>query len=155
MSVLQAVLAAISLPELIIGLALSTAIAVAGYRRGALDESGLAGGILTGTLTFGFGGWEWGLLLIAFFASSSALSFYRARDKRRLADHFAKGRRRDLAQALANGGIPAALALASLIWPHPAWFAACGGALATPNADTWATEMGLLRARSPRLVTTC
>jgi uncharacterized protein (TIGR00297 family) len=154
LSPLQAVLETISLAELIGGLVLSAAIAVAGYRRGVLDESGVVGGILTGTLTFGLGGWEWGLLLIAFFASSSALSLFDAGKKEELADRFAKGYRRDIGQALANGGVPALLAAASLIWPHPVWFAACAGALASANADTWATEIGVRSTRRPRLITT-
>jgi uncharacterized protein (TIGR00297 family) len=151
---LQTVLAAISLPELIAGLLLSVGVAIAGYRRNALDESGMAGGILTGTLTFGLGGWEWGVLLIAFFVSSSVLSFVGTQTKARLAGRFSKGHRRDLGQALANGGVPALLAIASLLWPHPAWFAACAGALSAANADTWATEIGVLSSRVPRLITT-
>jgi uncharacterized protein (TIGR00297 family) len=153
-SSLQTVLAAISLPELVVGLLLSIVVAVIGHRRGALDDSGMVGGLVTGTLTFGLGGWEWGLLLLAFFTSSSILSFYRARAKERIADRFAKGRRRDIGQALANGGVPALLAVCSLLWPHPAWFAACAGALSAANADTWATEIGVLSARLPRLITT-
>jgi uncharacterized membrane protein len=70
------------------------------------------------------------------------------------ADKFAKGGRRDLGQALANGGLGALLAVASWLWPHPAWLAAFAGAMAAVTADTWATEIGILSARSPRLITT-
>jgi len=140
--------------ELVGGLALSLLIGVAGYKRGALNGSGLLGALITGTLIFGLGGWEWGALLILFFISSSALSFYRARDKERLAEKFAKGHRRDLGQALANGGLAASLATLSQLRPHPLWFVACAGAMAAVNADTWATELGVLNARPPRLITT-
>ena len=140
--------------ELVGGLALSLLIGVAGYKRGALNGSGLLGALITGTLIFGLGGWEWGALLILFFISSSALSFYRARDKERLAEKFAKGHRRDLGQALANGGLAALLATLSQLRPHPLWFVACAGAMAAVNADTWATELGVLNARPPRLITT-
>ena len=75
--------------RLVSGLTFSTAIGVMGYKRGALSGSGVAGAIITGTLIFGLGGWEWGALLIAFFISSSVLSFYRARDKENLAEKFA------------------------------------------------------------------
>ncbi len=140
--------------ELIGGFLLSLAIGALGYKRGALNRSGVWGAILTGTLIFGFGGWEWGALLIIFFVSSSALSFYRAGEKDGLAEKFAKGHRRDMGQALANGGLAALLALLSQLSPRPFWFAACAGAMAAVNADTWATELGVLNSRPPRLITT-
>jgi uncharacterized protein (TIGR00297 family) len=150
----------ISSVELVGGFALSLAIGLLGYWRGALKVSGVIGAVLTGTLIFGLGGWAWGALLIAFFVSSSALSSYRAQDKERLAEKFAKGHRRDLSQALANGGVAALAAVLSKLLPlsgggwEGGWFAACAGALAAVNADTWATELGVLSARPPRLITT-
>ena len=147
----------INLWELVGGFLLSLAIALVAYKRGALTLSGVLGAIVTGTLMFGFWGWEWGLLLIAFFVSSSALSFYRAADKEGLAEKFAKGHRRDLGQALANGGVSALLAVLSRVLPsllgEVAWFAACAGAMAAVNADTWATELGVLSPHPPRLIT--
>jgi uncharacterized protein (TIGR00297 family) len=146
--------------ELVGGFVLSLVIGLTGYRRGALKGSGVVGAVVTGTLIFGFGGWEWGALLIAFFVSSSALSFYHAKDKEGLAEKFAKGHRRDLAQALANGGAAAVLAALSQLFPivegggEGVWFAACAGAMAAVNADTWATELGVLSSHPPRLITT-
>ena len=151
----------LNLFELLGGLAFSTFIGAMGYRRGALSSSGVVGAIITGTLIFGLGGWEWGILLVAFFVSSSALSFYRAGEKQGLAEKFAKGHRRDLGQAMANGGITALLAVLSQLPPFPGggkgrvlWFVACAGAMAAVNADTWATELGVLNPRPPRLITT-
>jgi len=154
-------LGSLNLFELAGGFALSLVIGVIGYRHGALSGSGVVGALIAGTLIFGLGGWEWGTLLIAFFVSSSALSFYRAHDKQRLAEKFAKGHRRDLGQALANGGVAALLAVLShLLPPLPGggkggiWFVACAGAMAAVNADTWATELGVLSPHPPRLITT-
>ena len=143
-----------SLLELLAGLALSLLVGAAGYRRGALSGSGFVGAFITGLLIFGLGGWEWGALLVAFFISSSALSFYRASEKRSVAEKFAKGHRRDLGQALANAGLAAVLAALSQFRPHSLWFFACDGAMAAVNADTWATELGVLSRHQPRLITT-
>ena len=68
---------AINLPRILAGIILSALIGAVAYRRGSLTPSGWLGAIITGTLTFGFGGWTWGLTLIAFFLSSSALSHFR------------------------------------------------------------------------------
>ncbi|NLE44495.1 MAG: DUF92 domain-containing protein [Chloroflexi bacterium] len=143
-----------NLGQLLIGLVSAAGIGAFAYWRGALTRSGVVGAILTGTLILGLGGWQWGLLLIAFFASSSLLSFYREREKLSTAEKFAKGHRRDLAQTLANGGLAALLAALSRVYPSPLWFFACAGAMAAVNADTWATEIGVLSTRAPRLITT-
>jgi uncharacterized protein (TIGR00297 family) len=157
-------LGSLNLFEILGGFVLSLAIGILGYLRGALSGSGVVGALVTGTLIFGLGGWEWGALLILFFVSSSALSFYRAREKQSLAEKFAKGHRRDLAQALANGGLVALLAVLSRVFSPLSpllggmggglWFFACAGAMAAVNADTWATELGVLSPRPPRLITT-
>jgi uncharacterized membrane protein len=54
---------------------------------------------------------------------------------------------------LANGGLPAALAVCAHVRPSPRLVAAYAGALAAANADTWATEIGALSPAAPRLVT--
>ena len=146
----------IDLPRILAGLALSALIGALAYRRGSLTRSGWAGAIITGTLTFGLGGWTWGLALIAFFISSSALSHFRRATKERVAgEKFEKGGRRDLAQALANGGAGALLALAYALGGEPAaLLAAFTGVMATVTADTWATEIGVLSPHPPRLITT-
>jgi uncharacterized protein (TIGR00297 family) len=137
-----------------LGIVLSGLIALVAYRRGSLSRSGVAGALLVGTAIFGFGGWVWGTLLVIFFVLSSLLSHYKETAKAGLAEKFDKGQRRDLGQTLANGGAGALLALAYRLHPDPAWLAAFVGAMATVNADTWATELGVLSRRPPRLITT-
>lgn len=145
----------IDLFRILLGLVLSIAIGALAYWRRSLTISGWLGAILTGTLTFGFGGWPWGLTLITFFGSSSVLSHYKESLKeRRAAEKFAKGGRRDFAQTLANGGIGAALALAYGLMGEPSFLlAAFLGVMATVTADTWATELGVLSPHKPRLIT--
>jgi uncharacterized protein (TIGR00297 family) len=142
-----------SLLQVLLGLLLSALIGYIGYRRRSLAPSGVAGAVLLGTLIFGLGGWAWGTLLVVFFVSSSALSHFKAARKQAVAEKFSKGGRRDLAQALANGGAAALAVIGHTVWPHPAWWAAFVGAVATVNADTWATELGVLSRAQPRLIT--
>lgn len=147
--------AMIDLPRIAAGLVLSAAIGAVAYRRNSLDLSGWLGAIITGTLTFGFGGWTWGCVLIVFFVTSSALSHFRQAQKQRIAgEKFEKGGRRDLWQALANGGAGAALALLYGLTGEPVMLlAAYVGVMATVTADTWATEIGVLSPHPPRLIT--
>ena len=145
--------------RLLLGLGLSLAIGGLAYWRGSLSAGGVLGAVLVGTTVFGLGGWVWGGTLVAFFASSSLLSHFQAGRKAVFAEKFAKGSRRDLGQVLANGGVAALLALlvgllgkGSPVYPLLAF--AFFGALATVNADTWATELGVLSRHTPRLMTT-
>jgi uncharacterized protein (TIGR00297 family) len=144
----------VSSVQLAAGCVLSIAIGLAAYRARALSRSGVVGAVLIGTAIFGLGGWVWGLLLVAFFVSSSALSRWGEARKTPASAEFAKGSRRDLGQALANGGVGALVALAYAVQPQPWQFAAFVGAIAAVTADTWATEIGVLNPQPPRLITT-
>jgi uncharacterized protein (TIGR00297 family) len=140
--------------RLLVGLLLSALIGGLGYWRRSLTRSGWLGAIIVGTATTGLGSWAWGALIIVFFVLSSALSRLGAARKQAVAeDKFSKSDQRDIWQALANGGLPAALALGYALAPHPAWWAAALGALGTATADTWATEIGTLSRGRPRLIT--
>ncbi|MBI4315581.1 MAG: DUF92 domain-containing protein [Chloroflexi bacterium] len=135
-----------------IGFALAALIGVLGYRRRALSRSGVAGAIVTGGLIFGFAGLSGAALLLTFFLSSSALSRFKESQKESLAEKFSKGAQRDLAQALANGGAAALCAVGWGLTHEPLWWVGLCAALAAANADTWATELGVLSPHAPRLV---
>ena len=140
--------------QILLGFLLAAVIGGLAYRRGSLSRSGVAGALITGTVIFGLGGWGWGVLLVVFFVSSTALSHYREAFKESLSEKFSKGHRRDLAQTFANGGAGAIIVLAYYWWPHPLWWAAFAGAMAAVNADTWATELGVLSRTRPRHILT-
>ena len=142
------------LENLTVGIILSSLMGFGGYYKQSLSESGVVGAIVVGTSIFGFGGWVWGVLLVTFFVSASALSTFKKGAKAAVAEQFDKGSRRDLGQALANGGLGALLAVLSAVWPAPLWWWAFLGAMGTVNADTWATELGVLSRQQPRLITT-
>lgn len=140
--------------QILIGVVLGITMALGGYSRRALSGSGAVAAALVGSVTFGGGGWAWGVLLVAFFVASSALSLYNPKKKAEVAaEKFEKGSRRDWAQVVANGGWGTLLALVAWFNPQPWLFAAFVGTMATVTADTWATELGTLSNTSPRLVT--
>ncbi len=144
----------VSSTQLITGAALAALVAGGGYAARALSASGALGAILVGTAVFGVGGAAWGVLLVIFFVTSSLLTGWRAGAKAGAAAEFEKGGRRDLMQVLANGGIPAGLAVVAALRPGFDAFPLLVGALAVATADTWATELGLLSRAAPRLITT-
>lgn len=140
---------------LISGLFFGILIAVIAWRAGSLSKSGAIAAALSGGLIFGYGGIQWATLLLAFFISSSLLSKSFARRKAALSEKFSKGSQRDWGQVLANGGLGAALAISYSVFPEQEWiWFAFTGAMAAVNADTWATELGVLNPQPPRLITT-
>ena len=142
------------MPQLMIGFLLAVFIAYFAYRARSLNRSGAWAAALEGTIIFGLGGWQWAVLLLTFFISSSFLSRLFSNKKDLLNEKFDKGSQRDAGQVLANGGVAALFAgihffLPSSLWPWLAFTAS----LAAVNADTWATELGVLNPFPPRLIT--
>lgn len=137
----------------------SSLLAGAAFLRGSLSWDGaLAACLVGGMIWIGFGGAGF-VVLCTFFFTSTLLGRVGKSRKARFESHYAKGHRRDALQVMANGG--PAFACATL-----GWFLACsdsgeGGRLAGPlavaacaslasaNADTWATELGVLSHTPP------
>lgn len=150
----------VMIAKIFMGLAAGVGIAYLAYRARSLDESGaLAAGIL-GSVVFGLGGVGWAVVLLTFFLSASALSKVFKPEKSAVARDFAKGSRRDAGQVTANGGAGGLLALMFFLlvqfspenkWLSPLWVGFCAS-FAAANADTWATELGVLNPRRPVLI---
>lgn len=140
--------------NVLIGFLLAAVIALAALRVRALNPQGALAALVLGTIIFGLGGLGWAILLLGFFISSSALSKLFRRQKAALDEKFSKGSQRDAGQVMANGGMAGLFVLLHVLFPGAAWpWAAFAGALAAANADTWATELGVLSRSTPRLIT--
>ena len=140
--------------QLVIGFALAIIVAYLAYRAHSLNQSGAFAATVVGTVVFGLGGLEWAILLLIFFITSSALSRLFKKRKQGLDEKFSKGHERDAGQVFGNGGLATAFVLINFLYPESniGWvgFAA---SLAAVNADTWATELGVLNPTQPRMIT--
>jgi uncharacterized protein (TIGR00297 family) len=137
---------------LLLGLAAGILVSLGGWKAGALAPSGAIAGTVVGFAVVSFGGVGWAAVMVAFFVLSSGLSRIGAQRKEEQASIVEKGDRRDARQVLANGGIPALLAVASRAGQPELFLAAYVGALAAATADTWSTELGALSRRPPRSI---
>ena len=140
--------------QITFGFLLALIVAYLAYRAHSLNKSGAMAAMIVGTIVFGVGGWQWAVLLLLFFITSSALSRMFKKRKQGLDEKFSKGHERDAGQVFGNGGLATAFVLVHALYPESTlgWvgFAA---ALAAVNADTWATELGVLNPTPPRLIT--
>ena len=140
--------------QLFIGFLLAIFISFIAYHANSLNKSGAVAATVMGTIIFGIGGWQWAILLVTFFITSSVLSRAFKDRKLGLNEKFSKGHARDAGQVFGNGGVAILLVLLDALYPESAlsWvgFAA---SLAAVNADTWATELGVLNPTPPRIIT--
>ena len=140
--------------QLFIGFLIATLISFLAYRADSLNKSGAFAATVMGTIIFGIGGWQWAILLTTFFITSSAFSRAFKNRKLGLSEKFSKGHARDAGQVLGNGGVATVFVLLDALYPESNlnWigFAA---SLAAVNADTWATELGVLNPTPPRIIT--
>ncbi len=140
---------------LLLGFLLAFAIALAAYLKKSLNRSGALAALLMGTIIFGLGGLSWAVILLVFFISSSLLSHWKKSSKLVFEEKFSKSAKRDAAQVFANGGLAMLLVIVNYFQPDNNWvWLAFVVSLAAANADTWATELGVLAKKNPRMITT-
>jgi uncharacterized protein (TIGR00297 family) len=136
--------------QLLNGFLLAILIAYSSFRIGFLSKSGAMAACLLGTIVFGLGGFAWAVVLMGFFISSSVLSKLFKRRKADLEEKFSKGSKRDAWQVWANGGVAGIFLILHAIFPDSSWpWLAFCGTMAAVNADTWATELGVLSKKNP------
>jgi len=139
-------------PSWAIGLVLAAAVVAVAWRLGALSAGGAWTAAALGVVSMG-AGWTWGILLIAYFVTSSFLTRFRAGEKlARTEDRADKTGARDAPQVVANGGAYGIMALSYWLAPGEIWQALAAGALAASAADTWATEIGTLARSEARSI---
>jgi uncharacterized protein (TIGR00297 family) len=134
----------------ILVLAASVAIAALAYLRKSLTLAGYAFAIVLALGLYLAGGVQFIVLLLVFFISSTLLSKFKNSIKHVLEAKLSpKNNQRDHIQVLANGG-PALIMAMMFVWSgDPAYSMAVSAAFAASNADTWASELGILSKAEP------
>lgn len=129
-------------------------VAAAARSRRTLTEGGAITAVFVAAACSA-AGWIWPVLLFLFFISGTLLSQLEKDSKQeRTRAVIEKGGERDALQVVANGGVFALFAVASVLVPSSVWLVLGTGAIAAATADTWATEIGSLSNRGPRSVIT-
>ena len=140
--------------QILIGFLLASLVAFAAHRAHSLNKSGAVAAIIVGTVIFGIGGWQWAVLLLTFFITSSGLSRAFKRRKAGLSEKFSKGHERDAGQVFGNGGLATLFVALHAVYPESIFpWIGFAASLAAVNADTWATELGVLNPTPPRMIT--
>ncbi len=139
--------------QFLIGLALALVLVGLSYYFSFLSVSGSVATFILAVIIFGLGGWPWAIPILTFFILSSLLSKLGKSKKQRFKDTFEKTGKRDYGQVIANGGLAGLFTLAWFVTKNDMYYSFYVVSLAAVNADTWATELGVLFSSHPRLIT--
>jgi len=144
----------VTLINLALSFTAAGSVSMLALRVRALAPSGFVAATIVGGVITACGGWQWGVLLLAFFVSSSALSRITHRRRPDQGLDTVRGARRDAWQVLANGGVALACALLWWLTGRDWLITAFAASLTAAAADTWATEIGAFSRHRPRSITT-
>jgi uncharacterized protein (TIGR00297 family) len=130
---------------------LNVIVASAALGVRAVAPSGAIAGVAVGTALLAVGGMPAYSLLMAFFLSSTVIGRItrRGRPDSGIEE---KGDRRDSFQVLANCGTATASLVLYPVLGSPGFLVAFAAGFAAANADTWASEIGILNSKPPRHV---
>lgn len=115
----------------------------------ALTLSGAVAASVTGILVYLGFGLKGVLVLVLFFVTSSFFSKYKKEVKKEATEKTEKGDCRDWRQVAANGGIAALAGIGHFLTGEELWLFIFSVSLACANADTWASEIGVLSRKPP------
>lgn len=141
---------------MVLGILFILFLSFAAWKSKTLTKSGMIGAMFVGSaIHIGFS-WEGLLLLGCFFVTSNMWGKIKSKRKDSLQDMLKKQDQRDIIQVFANGGVPAFIAVFSLVDTSNSiiYTVLFSISLAAANSDTWASEIGTLSKGQPRLLLT-
>jgi uncharacterized protein (TIGR00297 family) len=131
---------------------LSVLIILYAYLRGRIDLSAVFASGLVGAIALLTVGVEWIYLILAFFVLGNLVTRYRYKVKE---GYGVAEKVRSYRNVFGNGGAAMVFALLyALSKGENVFLLGYAGAMASAAADTFATEIGEVHGRSPRMVTT-